>query len=394
MKKTLFLLFFIAAFGAVKPSEALARPGVNFGIFYSSLSPYGTWVDCNLGYVWRPLHMSHGWRPYLDGRWVWSDYGWYWVSAEPFGWATYHYGRWYYDDYYGWVWIPDETWGPAWVEWRYNDDYIGWAPLTPYATFGVSFGVRYSHPWSSPAHYWNFVTYHNFTSDRINEAVQPVERNARIFGGTRGMVDIAVRDNRIMNRGVDAGVIERRGNIRIRTADIIERSSGSGEQVSRVGNRDRIEAYRPKLEARLREDFTRPQNVERANKPIATDFDRSVREKRRDRIRSIEGDTHSSFGPRRNQPNVPDNRRGTDRSTIERKAPQPRFQPAPRGNAVPRGKIERPNTNRPPRTPQYIHPRPNNQNPPGVKGKPPERIVPKQQGRDHGGFQPRERRQR
>ncbi|MCX7916289.1 MAG: hypothetical protein N3A53_08330, partial [Verrucomicrobiae bacterium] len=51
--------------------------------------------------------------------------------AEPFGWAVFHYGRWYYDDYYGWIWIPDRIWGPAWVEWRETETYVGWAPLLP-----------------------------------------------------------------------------------------------------------------------------------------------------------------------------------------------------------------------------------------------------------------------
>jgi len=27
--------------------------------------------------------------------------------------------------------MPDDVWGPAWVEWRYDDEYIGWAPLRP-----------------------------------------------------------------------------------------------------------------------------------------------------------------------------------------------------------------------------------------------------------------------
>ena len=53
------------------------------------------------------------------------------ISDEPYGWATYHYGRWLYDDFQGWVWKPGVEWAPAWVGWRSNDDYIGWAPLGP-----------------------------------------------------------------------------------------------------------------------------------------------------------------------------------------------------------------------------------------------------------------------
>ncbi len=91
------------------------------------------------------------------GRWIWTDDGWYWASDEPWGWAAYHYGRWYYDDYYGWIWIPGYDWAPAWVEWRYGGDYIGWAPLGPYAVFSVSFGIHYRNHWVTPHHWWSFV---------------------------------------------------------------------------------------------------------------------------------------------------------------------------------------------------------------------------------------------
>src|SRR5437867_6434237 len=101
-------------------SGSFANPvGVSFGVFYSSLSPYGEWIQCDAGvYAWRPIGVAVGWRPYYTGRWCWTDDGWYWGSDEPWAWAAYHYGRWYYDDFYGWVWIPGYDWAPAWVEWR------------------------------------------------------------------------------------------------------------------------------------------------------------------------------------------------------------------------------------------------------------------------------------
>ena len=116
MKRLLVLFFALATLAGVARSEPPfdgfgRREGFRgkFGIFYSSLSRRGEWIDFNSGYAWRPFGVSHGWRPYLYGRWVWSDYGWYWVSDESFGWATYHYGRWYYDDYYGWIWIDRKS---------------------------------------------------------------------------------------------------------------------------------------------------------------------------------------------------------------------------------------------------------------------------------------------
>lgn len=98
--------------------------------FYAPLAPVGTWIDVrSYGHCWRPAHVATGWRPYCNGKWVWTDCGWYWASDEPWAWACYHYGRWDFDPVYGWVWVPGIEWAPAWVTWRVGDRYVGWAPL-------------------------------------------------------------------------------------------------------------------------------------------------------------------------------------------------------------------------------------------------------------------------
>ncbi len=297
MKRLLILIAMSVTLVGMTPAKHRPRPDVSFGIFYSSLSPYGEWIDCNLGYVWRPFHVSHGWRPYLAGRWVWTSYGWYWSSYEPFGWATFHYGRWYYDDYYGWIWTPDETWGPAWVEWRYNDDYIGWAPLPPNAFYDVNVGIRFSNNWIAPHHYWNFVPYHRFTAERVVEYVQPVNRNPRIFGNTRGVVNIRTTDDRVINPGVDVRMIERRGNVRINTVDVVERSRSDGDKLLRDGNHERLEIYRPRLDGGTREDIRRPAEVRRADKPIMLDGERGSRTDRREPVQPIPRDRRENFTP-------------------------------------------------------------------------------------------------
>lgn len=183
--------------------------------FASELRPYGEWIDCNYGRVWRPLSVELNWRPYRHGRWIWTDYGWYWSSYEPFGWAVFHYGRWEYDDYYGWIWVPDNVWGPAWVEWRYDDTYIGWAPLTLSASFNIGIGVTLTHGWRAPLHYWNFIPCRNFTTAHVSDYVQPIEQTRRFFGNTRSVANIRTEQNRIVNRGVDVRFIERKMDTRI-----------------------------------------------------------------------------------------------------------------------------------------------------------------------------------
>jgi hypothetical protein len=80
--------------------------------FYDRLSPYGDWVDFNpYGYVWTPRHMGYRWRPYSDGHWVWTDYGWTWIADQEWGDIPFHYGRWGWDNDIGWFWVPGTVWG-------------------------------------------------------------------------------------------------------------------------------------------------------------------------------------------------------------------------------------------------------------------------------------------
>src|SRR6185295_7026355 len=100
--------------------------------YQHALSSYGRWISAPpYGVVWQPA-VSYGWQPYVQGYWAWSPYGWTWVSAEPWSW-TFHYGRWTLLPT-GWVWVPGSVWGPAWVDWYYDDGFVGWAPLTPFGT--------------------------------------------------------------------------------------------------------------------------------------------------------------------------------------------------------------------------------------------------------------------
>lgn len=220
MKKLIFILFFLSAF-ATNTLEAKNLPPysrVTFSVFYTSLLPYGEWIEIDYGvYAWRPIKISYGWAPYLIGRWVWTPYGWYWDSFEPFGWAVYHYGRWYYDDYYGWIWIPDYEWAPAWVEWRYNDYYIGWAPLPPYARFSATIGIRFTVNWHSPHYYWHFVPVRYFCGYEVHRFVVPAKHRYVIYRDSRYSIDYRVDGDRIINRGIDRNFIERRGGRVIET---------------------------------------------------------------------------------------------------------------------------------------------------------------------------------
>ena len=114
--------YYDAPAGPYYEAEAFGDAGA-VQYFFDDLAPYGDWIHSpDYGWVWRPRAVPSGWRPYTDGRWVWTDDGWTWLSDWDWGWAPFHYGRWYYDDGYDWVWVPGLTWAPAWVAWRHDHD--------------------------------------------------------------------------------------------------------------------------------------------------------------------------------------------------------------------------------------------------------------------------------
>jgi hypothetical protein len=208
---------------ASRDEESYYRGGErDVSVFYDDLAPYGTWVDMpRYGYVWVPRHMHYGWRPYTHGRWVWTDYGWTWISAFEWGWIPFHYGRWGYDRDLGWYWVPDTVWGPAWVAWRTGGDFCGWAPLPPEAEFMAGVGIRGSG-FDIPSFFWIFVHGRNFWNDGLDRYVLPYERNLTIINYTVVNIDIRARGGRVYNEGFDpeaARRITRREVTRYRLRD-------------------------------------------------------------------------------------------------------------------------------------------------------------------------------
>jgi len=255
MKTPIFAFFVFAVIVVSQTSRSAnlffpqeeAPAAVN--MFYADLAPYGEWIELDPGvYAWHPSIVDLMWRPYTRGHWVWSEYGWFWISAEPFGWATYHYGRWYMDNSYGWIWIPDTIWGPAWVEWRCNDEYIGWAPLPPYARFHVTVGIRFTKRWNAPPAYWSFVSYNQFASDRPYHSYIPESNARRFISTTRRTGRYQIDQNRVVNQGVERSFIEHRTSNRIESASITETRDRGVERITRNGTQDRVEVYKPKPE--------------------------------------------------------------------------------------------------------------------------------------------------
>jgi hypothetical protein len=187
-----------------RPGES--APAAGYSTFYTKLEPHGAWLEtADYGYVWQPreAESSRTWRPYTNGRWIYTDAGWTWISEEPYGWATYHYGRWTRLRGVGWVWVPGNEWAPAWVSWRKSNDYVGWAPLPPEARFDQRTGI---HNWSDnyydigPDQY-SFVPTREFGAQRVESTIVPPERNLTIVNQTTNVTNITYNNTTIVNEG-------------------------------------------------------------------------------------------------------------------------------------------------------------------------------------------------
>jgi hypothetical protein len=220
-------------------------PRVEVGFFYDELSPYGDWVRTrDYGWAWFPRDVHPYWRPYHDGRWVITEYGWTWISYEPFGWATYHYGRWARDPRFGWIWIPGTVWGPAWVSWQYGGGYVGWAPLPPAVSFEIGIGLRlggFDLRLGIRPDYYNFVPERRFLDPRLSSHYLPSARNVTIINNTTNITNYTYIDNRVINQGVDRRRIEQATGTRVVERRVAEVRTKVRSEVAT----EEVRIYRP-----------------------------------------------------------------------------------------------------------------------------------------------------
>lgn len=245
----LILLSALMIFYTAAPKTANAQPNVSvtFQTFYNSLSPYGQWINYpGHGYCWTPNGVGRDFRPYYsNGYWAMTDYGNTWVSNYNWGWAPFHYGRWMYDDYYGWMWVPGNTWGPAWVSWRSGGGCYGWAPLAPGININVNIGPRYND-------WWVFVPQRNIYSNNLSRYYRGPRYSRTVINNT------TIINNTYNNRyvyGPRRNEIERATGQRIRTYNVRSHNTPGRTRVAS----NTISTYRPNVSNGGRN--VRPQKV-------------------------------------------------------------------------------------------------------------------------------------
>lgn len=154
--------------------------------YASQLTGHGTWTTlAPYGEVWFPAAAS-AWRPYTHGAWRATRYGWTWIDSEPWAWPLHHFGRWGRPETRGWYWLPERTWGPAWVGWAIGAEHVAWSPLgwdaRPVADFLA--GVR-ADPTGAWANSWSVVPRRSFgrPGSMATEVQDPRALPGPVLGG-------------------------------------------------------------------------------------------------------------------------------------------------------------------------------------------------------------------
>jgi hypothetical protein len=251
--------------------QVVVTQPVTYNVFYESLSPYGNWVMIEpYGWCWQPsvVSVSPTWRPYCDGgQWLWTDNGWYWQSSYSWGWAPFHYGRWHRSSSIGWVWAPGTDWGPAWVSWRYNDAHCGWAPLPPecHWSAGVGFswhsrGSRVSIGFGIWDDCWYATSWNRFCDPGLprwcvdrRDIPRFVHNSRHAIGGDNSVNIVGNNNTVIINNGIPADEVQRRGRQEVRKYAVADASTPdrAAQRVNAASSsaRPEVAAFRPRVQA-------------------------------------------------------------------------------------------------------------------------------------------------
>jgi hypothetical protein len=179
-------------------------------------------VDIYFNYIWVPnqRYRYEGWTPYNDGRWVWTDWGWTWVSDYSWGWGPYHYGRWWYSESYGWVWSPGRRWGPGWVNWRNNEGYVGWYPISPRNHWRNNRFDEVNHHYRDDG--WVVTRKLDFTNHITKSTVISGNTRNEVLKTSTPFLNIQKNGNKLFNSGPDVKDIEKVQNKKIVQKPITE----------------------------------------------------------------------------------------------------------------------------------------------------------------------------
>jgi hypothetical protein len=252
--------------GSVPPAPVYSPPAeVDVNMFYEDLAPYGTWLWLeDYGRVWQPHGVSPGWRPYTEGRWVFTEAGWTWVSDWEWGWAPFHYGRWLHAPAYGWVWVPGSVWGPAWVVWHHGAGWVGWAPLPPAVVWEPAGHLRLTHVERHihPSQFC-FVRERDILAPRVHRHIVPHTENTRLVRVTRNVTHYTIINKQVVNQSLRVDSVEQAAKQPVPRLRIVETDARQGVRKGQVREQEgQVRLFRPTV-GRALPDTERPKALSR-----------------------------------------------------------------------------------------------------------------------------------
>lgn len=293
---------------------APADDEVTVGTFISTLAPYGSWVRIrDRGWYWRPTVCitDTNWRPYCDrGHWAWTDCNWCWQSDYSWGWAPFHYGRWSHCPGYGWLWMPDTHWSPAWVSWRGSESHYGWAPL-PWGVrcdpglglhfggkhYGADFGFGLTH------RDFTFCPRDHFCDTSLRAHVIHSRENENRFKNTPMLQNnIEFHENHVVVNGPAFEHVQKVTGELIKQLNIADASIKPGERLTRVNREDRangtLTLYRPPVKEPTLPNAaltTSQANAERIERAVRANEQRTIEANERTRARDTANGTYRPY---------------------------------------------------------------------------------------------------
>jgi hypothetical protein len=160
--------------------------------------------------IWIPYSVGLDWRPYYNGRWVYSPYyGYVWSSYDTWGFFTHHYGRWHWDPILHWYWLPGYHWSPGWVSWFWDDYYYGWCPLSWWNRPVIVYNGR----WWRNYRYWRGIPHHTRSTTIIKKSMLSSSsiRKAALKKGVAGKI----AKNSLAFKGNGPGIRPRHDRVKV-----------------------------------------------------------------------------------------------------------------------------------------------------------------------------------
>jgi hypothetical protein len=328
--------------------------------------------------------VAAGWAPYVDGEWVWTDYGWTWMSSDPWGDIAYHYGTWVASPPYGWVWVPGTVWAPAWVTWAYTDDYIGWAPVP--VSFAVGINGYAGAPIAAPRASYVFVPARQFTPGvRVASVRVPAAQAPAIYARAHRATAFPVTAGVVHNTGLPVARVEKVTGRRVEVA----RADAERLRVSRIpeGKAAKYGVVAPRAErAAAIKQADRPAHPDAAAEKRAVHEQKAKPNREAVEARPAPGESHSARGPETKPKKEPVEARPAPAESHARgHEAKPKHEPParPQPQAEAREPQSRPSHAEPKAAPHEARPAPNQ----AQRGNPHGNAQPKQGNPQHGNGQ-------